>query len=323
MNSLFKRFRRGTLGIPLVETTFARRGFHDGKAQAREHLEGIGSTFVYGYHAALDSGDAEFLVQQLNRIEPELRGFGFEGASMGLTLLDHLTFRKGRRLRIFMDGAASAHPYMVHIGIGWAMARLPWVRRRLEPELSHLDSLFRWLVIDGFGFHEGYFQWPRYVAAREVPQNLSPYAQRVFDQGLGRSIWFVDGAEVARIPNTIAKFSENRRADLWSGIGLACAYAGRVDNQALEILRNLSGRYLPHLAQGAAFAAKARQRAGIQADHTNFACQIFCGCSADSAAAVTDEALAHLPDDGAQPSYEIWRLRIQSVFAGANRHDEL
>ena len=323
MNSLFARFRRSTLSIPLVETTFARRGFHDGETQTREHLERIGSTVVYGYHAALDSSDAEFLVPQLNRIEPEFRGFAFEGASMGLTLLDHLTFRKSRRLRIFMDGAASAHPYMMHVGIGWAMARLPWLRRRLEPELSHLDSLLRWLVIDGFGFHEGYFQWRRYVAAREIPQNLSPYAQRVFDQGLGRSIWFVDGADVVRISTTIARFAEKRQPDLWSGIGLACAYAGRVDNHPLEVLRNLSGQYLPQLAQGAAFAAKARQRAGNQTDYTNLACQIFCGCSADSAAAVTDQALLHLTGDRVQPGYETWRLRIQQVFAEANGHEEL
>jgi len=174
------------------------------------------------------------------------------------------------------------------------------------------------LVVDGFGFHEAYFNSRRYVADREIPQRFSSYALRVFDQGLGRGLWFVAGADVERILTTIEKFAELRRSDLWSGVGLACAYAGRADNVAIEVLRREAGRYQPQLAQGAAFAAKARQRAGNQAEHTDLACRIFCDRSADSAAAVTDEALQDLPIDGESPAYEIWRMRIQSVFAGAN-----
>ena len=128
MPSLLSRLSRSTLGIPLVETTFARRGFHEGDSLARKHLERIGGTFVHGYHLALDSVDAESLTLQLNRIEPELRGFAFEGASMGLTLLDQLVPGKRNRLRLLMEGPGSRHSYMVHIGVGWAMARVPWLR---------------------------------------------------------------------------------------------------------------------------------------------------------------------------------------------------
>jgi enediyne biosynthesis protein E3 len=311
---LLSRFRRSILGIPLSEITFARRGFHNGDRRARKHLERVGSTFVYGYHAALDSDDAESLAQHINRIDSGLRGFAFEGASMGLTLLDRLTFLKRDRLRNFLNGPASAHPYMVHVGVGWALARVPWLRRRLQIELSHLDPLLRWLVVDGFGFHEGYFQWRRYVADRAVPRNPTDYALRVFDQGLGRSIWFVDGADVRRISSTIAAFPRVRQADLWSGIGLACTYAGGVDRNAIEILHNLAGQNQSQLAQGAAFAAKARQLAGNQAEHTELACRVFCGISADSAAAVTDEALLNLPSEGTEPAYEIWRTRIRKSF---------
>jgi hypothetical protein len=52
---------------------------------------------------------------------------------------------------------------MAHVGIGWAIARLPWLRRRIEQPLNRLDSLLRWLAVDGYGFHEGYFYWPDYV----------------------------------------------------------------------------------------------------------------------------------------------------------------
>jgi hypothetical protein len=72
--------------------------------------------------------------------------------------------------------------------------------------------------------------------------------------------------------------------------------------------------FVPQLAQGAAFAAKARQRAGNLKPYHDLACGVLCGLSAAEAAQVSDEALENLPADGAQPAYEIWRQRIQQRF---------
>jgi enediyne biosynthesis protein E3 len=201
---------------------------------------------------------------------------------------------------------------MVHVGAGWVLARL---HRKVEPSLARLDPLLGWLVVDGYGFHEGYFHWQRYVKEQRLPKQLSGYALRVFDQGLGRSLWFVDGADVERIPGTIAAFPQQRRADLWSGVGLACAYAGGVDLSEIEHLRSAAELYQPYLSQGAAFAAKARQRAGNPANHTELACQILCGLCAEISAEITDLALENLPHDGMVPAYEIWRQRIQAKFS--------
>ena len=197
---------------------------------------------------------------------------------------------------------------MVHVGAGWALAQLPGLRH-----IRAYRSLLGWLVIDGYGFHRGYFQWPRYVVEQKRPKRLSPYGNRVFDQGLGRSLWFVDGADVNRIPVTIAAFDPARQPDLWSGIGLACTYAGGVDAVAIKALQRAAGPYSPQLAQGAAFAAKARQRAGNQVEYTDLACRIFCELSADAAAAITDEALKDLPIDGARPAYQVWREKSKSI----------
>jgi hypothetical protein len=306
------RLRKLIFGISLEETTFTRRGFWVGEARVRQHLEQIGYTFVQGYHAVLDDDKLETLVPRLNGVETEFRGFAFEGAAMGLTLLDHLAPWSMNRLPAFLDGHGASHIYMVHVGIGWALARL---RRRVERPLAQLDPLMRWLAVDGYGFHEGYFHWRRYVEGQAIPARLSSYARRVFDQGLGRSLWFVDGADVARIPVTIATFLSSRHADLWSGVGLACTYAGSVDRSALEALQTSAGPYRPQLAQGAAFAAKARQRAGNPAPHTELACKVLCDLSADTAAHVTDVALEDLPPDGTEPAYEVWRRRIQVHFA--------
>jgi hypothetical protein len=299
------------LHISPTETSFARRGFHAGTLAARERLEQIGQTFLLGYHAALADREPDELAARLNTVAAELRGFAFEGAAMALTLLDYFTPWHRYRFARFIRGAGAAHIYMAHVGAGWAVARLYW---RVERPLARLDPLLRWLAIDGYGFHAGYFSWRRYVAVRAPAGRLSGYARRVFDQGLGRSLWFVEGADVERIPRTIAAFPPARHADLWSGAGLACAYAGGVERPAVAALWSAAGEYQPHLAQGAAFAAQARRRAGNPAGHTALACEVLCGCSAEEAAQMTDDALEDLPPDGALPAYEIWRQRIRSHF---------
>jgi hypothetical protein len=54
-------------------------------------LERIGRTFLEGYHASLEEDEPGRLVDRLDGVEPEFRGFAFEGAAMGLALADHLS----------------------------------------------------------------------------------------------------------------------------------------------------------------------------------------------------------------------------------------
>ena len=304
--------RKNLFNISLEETTFARRGFRECTPQIQQHLERVGATFLQGYHAAIEANRLDLLILKLNAIEAEWRGFAFEGAAMGLALLDNLTAWKRNRVEMFLEDGGKDHIYMVHVGVGWVAARM---KQPIEPTLAKLDPLLGWLAVDGYGFHEGYFNWQYYVNKLARPKHLSGYAARVFDQGLGRSLWFVDGADVTRIPHTIRAFPPIRRADLWSGIGLGCAYAGGVNQDEIASLKTAAESYFPQLAQGAAFAAKARQRAGNPTSHTEMACQVLCGMNAEAMAEITDITLKDLPYDQKEPAYEIWRQRIQSHFA--------
>ena len=314
-----RRPRSALLRIPLDEVSFARRGFWAGTDHARQQLEESGRSFLAGYHAALSDAAPSALALRLHAVASDFRGFAFEGAAMGLALLDALSPWRLRRVGVFIAGPGDPHRYMAHVGIGWAVARLPWLRWRIDKELARLDPLLRWLAVDGYGFHEGYFR-PAHAARgeRARPRGLEGYARRAFDQGLGRSLWFVESGDVARISAAIAVFPQDRRADLWSGIGLASAYAGGVDADSLRHLRLHAKDYAGHMAQGVAFAAKARSRAGNPTAHTERACRILAGVSADEAAAMTDHALEDLPPDRAEPAYEIWRRRIQLAF---DRHE--
>ena len=310
--SLLGQARRRFLGLSTTEASFARRGFVTSEDRACQRLEQIGVTFLNGYHAALEETGFVSLARRLATVDPDLRGFAFEGSAMGLALLDCVTPWRKDRWRTFTERLADHHIYMMHVGLGWALARL---RRRVMPYLAQLDPLLGWLALDGYGFHEGYFSWPRYVEQQAMPPGLDGYTLRVFDQGLGRSIWFVKGADVAAIARAIQSFPSARRNDLWSGVGLACAYAGGCDRAAIESLRTAADGHLPAFAQGVAFAAKTRHRAANLNSHTETVSRLICGQSAEALAAITDDALDDLHEEGGLPAYEVWRRRIQKKIA--------
>ena len=299
-------------GISEVETTFARRGFRGGENGRRERIEQVGATFVAGYHAALENADEGFLIPRLEAMAANERGFAYEGAAMALAILDRITPWNRDRIRRFLQGPGNDYTYMVHVAVGWAAARLPG---RVQKQMQPLDPLLRWLVIDGYGFHEGFFHWPKYLNDGLRPKRITGYAERVFDQGLGRSLWFIEGADVSRVAASINSFSEARRADLWSGAGLASVYAGEVDDHELKSLVALAGKFHPQLAQGATFAAKARHRAGNPTPYTDRACWALCGMSSADAAALTDATLENLPANSDEPAYEVWRQRVQRTFS--------
>jgi enediyne biosynthesis protein E3 len=308
--------RRLVFGISPDETRFDRRGFAPAQPDVEKHLETAGCAFVGGYNTALAKPHANELVVRLNDVELLYRGFAFEGAAMALTLLDLITPWNRRRFFEYVNiPTGNSHVYMLHVGVGWGIARIPWARRNFERVMARYHPLYRWLTLDGYGFHEGFFYTRRYVAQHQTPRGLSTDGAHVFDQGLGRSMWFSQGADATRIAAVISAFPPGRQQDLWSGAGLAATYAGGVTQDVLEALVSRAGGAAPAIAQGAAFAAKARQRAGNLNDHTELACSVFCGCSPDEAAKITDECLTDLPDDGPEPAYAVWRARIQQRFA--------
>jgi enediyne biosynthesis protein E3 len=315
-----KGVRRLLFGIHPDEATFAIRGFHLGDDRTRHRLEYIGQTFIRGYNAALSENGPQRLACQLDSVEREFRGFAYEGAAMAVTLLDMLTPWNRGRLAAFIDRFGDKYTHLIHVGSGWALARL---RINVDRYLTRFNPLFGWLAIDGYGFHEGYFHSHRCFQEQATPDGLSGYARRAFDQGLGRCLWFVECADPRRITRTISTFPASRQGDLWSGTGLACAYAGGVDCATVEaLLATTPPGYRSCLAQGIAFAAKARDLAGNQAEWTNMACEVCCGVSAEAAAVVTDVSLETATDpnhrahstDSVIPLYEHWRQLIQAQF---------
>jgi hypothetical protein len=305
-------FIRRFLEISPREVEFDRRGFTCSNPEIRNHLETIGRTFLRGYSAAMAHDDQDSLARELDQIQPEWSGFAYEGAAMALVLQDGISFG-GSAFSRFAKGPGRRHIYMLHVGAGWAYARLPWTRHRIEPAFASLDPVLRWLAIDGYGFHQGYFVGKTQAISDLSASGLSEYGRHIFYQGLGRSLWFIDGADVRRICRSISQFSPLYHNDAWSGVGLACAYAGGIAPAAIAELPRESGLHAAALAQGAAFAAKARQLAGNPAPHTDMACSVICQMPAEQAAALCDTAFARINPLHSCP-YQDWRLLLQKSF---------
>lgn len=305
-----RKLRRSFFGIsPRQErAVFSQPGF---AKEAWDRFQPVVRSLMDGYHATLEDSRFEVLVPKLDAIEPELHGFAYEGAAMGLAALDIVAPWKNR-IHDFVAGPGAAHIYPIYVGVGLALARL---RQRPEPYLKRLDPVLSWVIVDGYGFHEGFFARKRYIEQCTIPTHLSPYARRLFDQGLGRAIWFSSGARVDLVAATIGTFQQPRQLDVWSGVGLACAYGGGTDRASLEALRTAAGPYRAQLARGAAVAAWGRQQAGNLVPHTEMACQVFGNVSGKAAAHTADIARNNIPSTDAEPAHEIWRQRTQATFA--------
>jgi hypothetical protein len=272
-------------------------------------LAGAVDAFAAGYNAAVEDPDPAAIGRALRVIAPERRGFAFEGAAMATGLFDLLSVTNDRRFER-LARAYPEHCYLIHAGLGWAAARIPW---SLARPLAKSDAFLRSLVIDGYGFHHGYFAAREYVgAARLAP--LAADVRPAFDQGLGRSLWFVAGADAGELARTIGGFASDRRRDQWSGAGLAAAYAGGCDTAAIDALIAHAGVSRAALAQGVAFAAAARARAANPAPHTSECCERIWRLPLRVVIDLVEGMHAGL-DPAAPGAYQTWRGQVQTAFA--------
>ncbi|WP_404337961.1 DUF1702 family protein [Sphingomonas sp. MMS12-HWE2-04] len=287
-------------GIPPEEARFAKRGFPASPAQPV--LEAAGGTFVDGYNLAL-TASMDAIEAGLAAHPAHLRGFFAEGAAMGIAIAS-LMPPWHNRLPALLDQLGDRYPHLMHVGVGWAVARVPFVRSRF---LRPLDTLLAPLALDGRGFHDGYFHAARVAAGWRAVRGA---ASAVYDQGVGRSLWFSCGADTHRIAATIAALPADRADDLWAGVGLAATYAGGVPLEALDDLA--PGAPRRWLKQGAAFAVTAHARAGTPPAASVTAAERITGLAWPVIVALVAEAeavarAAKLP---ALDQYRLWRSRI-------------
>jgi hypothetical protein len=309
--------RQYVLAPSLHKISFAGQGFPSADAAAAEQLQAIPRAVVCGFEWAIAGSTVPDLHRRIRLVDPEHQGFAYEGAAMACTVLDAV---RGQRTRQLLTGPGERHILLAYIGIGFAMARLPrplW--QRALPDLSHsrYHPKMSWLAVDGYGFDLAYFDHQRWIDRQQLPagypwEGNQEYFRRAIDQGFGRALWFLHGADCAAVAAAVHRFAPPRQADLWSGVGLAATFAGGADGAALAGLVELAGEHRAELAVGSVFAVKGRTYAGYLPPHTGDCARALTGRSVTELTELAD--LTEWPDgleSDDEPEYEQWRQRIR------------
>lgn len=308
--------RRFLFGLPIEGMDKFWKEFPGSETEARKQLRLSSNAFISGYNTALEVGLSHIILSELQSFDINLRGFAYEGVGMGLIMIDYTSLGRESKFQKFVDQNPNQSS-LAHIGVGFAMSVL---NRDIEKSLAPLDPMQRWWAMDGYGFYNGIFKWKQTTEKQIVPKKVSGYALRAFDRGLGRSIWFLFSADISKIVNQLQKFPESRRADIWSGIGVASTYAGGVSEETLRDLKAAAGEYASYVSLGSTQAANARYFSNNIVEHNDLACSVHCGMSAESAAKLTIKVMEGLKVDpnekvfAEQPIYETYREIIRRQF---------
>jgi enediyne biosynthesis protein E3 len=286
-------------------------GSHPESRRAWPHFEPTAHAVVDNFWGTVDNPRFEAVVAMLEANPAKVRGIAYEGVGMGLTLLDFLLPYK-KRVRRFLDGPCGPYRPLFYIGVGIALPRLPVDPLRV---VARYDDADRWFIIDGYGFYRGFFDSHASLDQHSRPDWLTGEAARCFDNGLGRSLWFLSSANPQRIAATIQGFPPVRRGDLWGGIGLACGYAGGVlDRDGVGQLLDASGSDAGDFAVGVAVAAVFRQQTNLPEDHTDVACDVVWGANSGEVARLAAAECAGTYPDLAGPRYDPWRERMRTMW---------
>jgi hypothetical protein len=295
--SLLKRLKGRLIGLSPKEASFSRRAFPGCGSNSREHLESVIRTFIEGYNLAVREADMSRLARRLDSsFSTAFVGFAYEGVGLYFGLVDLLIPRSESRLNLFTHSAGERHDFIASVGAGFAVARVPLGLRRLESYQKTLDPMTSWCLADGYGFHEGFFHWQRYVDGRQAaPASLNLQNRRLFDAGVGRAMWWVYGADVSSIASAISRFDSERRHEMWAGIGTALAYAGGVTSDTAWRLLELAGSYQSDLLSGIPFAAHMREKGRNSAAWTEEVCAELLQMSvAETSEIIVTELAAYL-----------------------------
>ncbi|MGC5010779.1 DUF1702 family protein [Streptosporangium sp. DT93] len=293
--------------LPYGMADFERRGFRTDRPEARAVLEERARSFLDGFNLAFSRW--RDVHEALATVPEENRGFAYEGAGMYAAYRDLPARGRDTALNRLLDGPGRAYVHLIHVGAGWGLspARLP------APLRLPGTPLLRWLALDGAGFGEVFFGGLRALERRSRRAPTAQESARL--AGCGRALWFAQSADVAGVSEVIGRLPEAARADLWSGIGLASAYAGATTEAGLRALVAAAGPAAPAYAQGVVFGTTARFRSGIVPAHTVLACRVVLGADPETASSWADTAAADLEHSPDIAAYQEWRTRLRGITA--------
>lgn len=233
---------------------------------ALENTEKIKTIFLETQLFYAKHDDMPALIEYLEHTEKEFSSIAYESASMAIALKNFETNTFPHDWLLFANGPAAAHQAQVYVGLGWAIAKL---NLSFLTAVKKIDAQFYFRIADGCGYYDGSFKRRQTVINKQLPAYLPAAAMPMYDQGIGRSIWYTEKTDIHKICSTIETFAANRHANLWRGVGIAVAYVGGCDDEDLKTLLQYANANSFQLACGAALAARSRTIANTMTADTN------------------------------------------------------
>jgi len=254
---------------------------------ALQNTENIRAVFLETqlFYAKHDNMPA--LIEYLEHTEKEFSSIAYESASMAIALKDFEADTFPHRWLLFANGAAAAHQAQVYVGLGWAIAKSNF---SFLTAVKKLDPQFYFRIADGCGYYDASFKRRQVIINQQQPAYLPAAAMPMYYQGVGRSIWYTEKADIHQIRCKIESFATERHADLWRGIGIAVAYVGGCNDDDLKTLFKYASVNGFQLACGAALAARSRTLANTMTADTNRCSRLWFTLNSDDGVIINEDA---------------------------------
>ncbi|MDB4655676.1 DUF1702 family protein [Flavobacteriales bacterium] len=217
-----------------------------------DNIQTVVDTFQKGRSISEQELGLDELISTLNEFEPRYRSVAFEGASMGVALGNEVSTWKKYAEK------TKKHATQVNIGFGWAIAEQDL---ELVSTLIEIEPKMRIKVLDGFGYWHGLFRRRLTIRTQSIPENITTEFQTGFDQGVGRAIWYISKGEIAKSVHIIRHFPEERRSNLWQGIGVASTYVGGCSDDLIFELKTAAGEFKSNVEKGIKAAGESIKKA--------------------------------------------------------------
>jgi hypothetical protein len=276
----------------------------------QQNMESIQGIFREVHDSYSDSTYLPELYKYLDSFELKFRSIAYEAASMSMALNDLKADSQLRRWLEFAQQSA-LHGTQIHVGLGWALAQL-----QLDPSffMTKLHPMMRYRVADGYGYYEGIFRRRKSVLSQQRPEWNDAIAMGAYDQGLGRSLWYLNYGNIAGTKKLLEKFPVDRQGDFWRGLGIAITYAGGCGEEQLREIFVLAEDYKTQLAAGCVMALVSRKFSKYISEETFLACTVWCNKNADELLALYQPDLSSV-NANHELAYTNWIANIESSIS--------
>lgn len=253
-----------------------------------ERMKKISTIFQQSAQAADEELDNEPLLFSLGNTDSEFRSVAYEASAMSRAILDFSENEKLDHWTAFLQQSPQ-HATQIHIGLGWAFSQ-----KKVSPSsfFSTISPMMLPRVLDGLGYSDASFRQRVVIQNKIVPEEFNNKILKGYDQGVGRALWYIAKGNPAQLSKLIVTFPEERKSDLWRGVGIAVAYVGGFDKELLDELLTQAASFFDDFKIGIILATSSRARAETVTDFTELACQYWFGNSAKNMAGFAQKAEA-------------------------------